>query len=722
MAQAPAPKCNICKEDIAKVFCYECHHFLCQSCNSWHEKFPATKRHTVTDSQCVDRSTLMLTLVCEDHDLEFAYYCRDCECLICVQCVTSVHKGHSFTDIAEVAATARGDVKNRLEQIKDNIKNLSDLIDDFKTTKQTNLQTGTDNFITEINVVSKDLVRIIETETQTNLTDASDFLVQEKKQLLNNVAKLEKSCSEYSSLHERYEQILRDKLDVTFFLNQKSLAKEFESLDDISPPEEPKEIKPLKTDGFVDSVIERIENQFNLSYQRNAERKENHIKSTQNKSEKRQAVNLNLFGVQQITKINIVSVAIQIGKEESGYTFQMLHDFNDDPCKKSYDPLVKLPNSILLDSDRGFLAFGHDAEDQYYELVRRDSQQDCLFFKQFTKNIHKIQDGVTDIYKLKVKTFDQKKELTALALFSLLINFYVDHAECGITSSSKLYSTDIIWVLNVPAYWNSSVREILGHASKKKTILISDPEAVLLFWKYWSLNNRLDDKYSLYQPDSKYIVLNGRGDSIDLTCLKVEEDKSLTQLNRVMVSEYSELCKKFILSIVGNDVYSKFCTQYPEEEKDMLRDFESRYRQFSSACLRNAEKISLPLPGNFCQLCVKDLGKDFIDHTVYSNKIRWLSGMLRINTDLFLSLFDEVTTCVVNSVREMLKEPDVKDTSHIILTGRLMELSILCCRVRETFRDIKIIEFPFPDIVALKGAVILGHYPKVSCKRLFYRL
>lgn len=263
-AQAPAPKCNICKEDTAKVFCYDCRHFLCQSCNSYHYKFPANKRHTVTDSHSVDRSTLMLTLVCEEHELEFNYYCRDCECLICVQCVTSVHKGHSFTDIAEVAATAREDVKNRLVQIKDNIKKLSDLIEDFKTTKQADIQTGTDNFIKEVNQVSQDLIRIIESIAEINVTNASDFLVSEKQQLLYNVAKLEKSHSQYSSIQERYEQILRDKHDVTFFLNQKSLATEFELLDDIYHPEEPKKVEPLKTDVFLDSVNERIESKFDL--------------------------------------------------------------------------------------------------------------------------------------------------------------------------------------------------------------------------------------------------------------------------------------------------------------------------------------------------------------------------------------------------------------------------------------------------------------------------
>ncbi|CAG2211203.1 unnamed protein product [Mytilus edulis] len=177
MEQVAVSKCDTCKKDIAKVFCYECHQFLCQSCKSIHEKFPATKRHTITDSHSIDRSTLIQKLVCEHHNVEFSYYCRDCECLICAQCVTSVHTGHSITNIAEVAGKAREVVKKRLQQIKDNIKSLSDLIEDFKTTKQTDIQTGTDNFIKEVNEVSQDLIRLIESIAEINLTHASDFFL-----------------------------------------------------------------------------------------------------------------------------------------------------------------------------------------------------------------------------------------------------------------------------------------------------------------------------------------------------------------------------------------------------------------------------------------------------------------------------------------------------------------------------------------------------------------
>lgn len=266
MAQASVPRCDICKEEIAKVFCYDCRHFLCQSCNSFHEKFPTTKRHTVTDSCRVDRSILMLKSVCEDHELEFAYYCDGCACLICAQCVTSVHKDHSLTDISKVAAASRNDVVKHLGHINDNTKTLSRLIEAFKTTKQTKLQTGTTNFTKELTKVSQDLIEMIKRNTELKLTQVSDFHALEKKQILYNLSQLEKTYGEYNSLYKSCTQSLEEKHNVSFFLIQTSLAREIEMLDAINIPEDPKEIERFDREDFVDLIINKIQRKYSLRF------------------------------------------------------------------------------------------------------------------------------------------------------------------------------------------------------------------------------------------------------------------------------------------------------------------------------------------------------------------------------------------------------------------------------------------------------------------------
>lgn len=175
-----------------------------------------------------------------------------------------------------------------------------------------------------------------------------------------------------------------------------------------------------------------------------------------------------------------------------------------------------------------------------------------------------------------------------------------------------------------------------------------------------------------------------------------------------------EVLKKFLVGIVGKDVYSDFCTQYPDKEDYMLREFRRKSISFS-----DVKRFTLRVPIELRELYETDSGGDFNDP---SNKIMWRGDKMRINGDLFISLFDEIIAGVVNAVRKMLNDPDVMDISYIVCTGRLMQLQMIVCRLRETFHNVDIIDLPEPDISALIGAVMLGHYPIVSCKRIFYRL
>lgn len=91
----------------------------------------------------------------------------------------------------------------------------------------------------------------------------------------------------------------------------------------------------------------------------------------------------------------MVLAAIQIGTDESGSAFKFCSDFRNDTIKTSSSefasgtsaPQIKFPNSVLLDPDQSFVAFGHDADDTYRELVYHQRHTDWYYFHQFTKNI-----------------------------------------------------------------------------------------------------------------------------------------------------------------------------------------------------------------------------------------------------------------------------------------------------------------------------------------------
>lgn len=131
----------------------------------------------------------------------------------------------------------------------------------------------------------------------------------------------------------------------------------------------------------------------------------------------RKTVNLYPFEDKIITgQKNCIAVGIQIERVESGFAFSNFDEFEKNPCdshikcwSSKYSTLTrKLPNSILLDCDQTFVAFGLEAEDQYSDLLKLGSHDDCYFFKHFTKNISelmaKFENGCSEVRWYMIKS------------------------------------------------------------------------------------------------------------------------------------------------------------------------------------------------------------------------------------------------------------------------------------------------------------------------------
>jgi tRNA A37 threonylcarbamoyltransferase TsaD len=67
---------------------------------------------------------------------------------------------------------------------------------------------------------------------------------------------------------------------------------------------------------------------------------------------------------------------------------------------------------------------------------------------------------------------------------------------------------------------------------------------------------------------------------------------------------------------------------------------------------------------------------------------------LRINSGLFATLFDVVTKNIVEHLSNLLREPEVKGTTNIIMVGGFSESSIIQAKVKEAFPDMTVI-IPF---------------------------
>ena len=264
MAQTSLNKCDICEVAISKVFCYKCQHFLCQTCQTWHEKFPSTRRHTVADSSHIDRSVFTTKLVCEKHNQEYLHYCQNCTCLTCAIFATANHRSHSFTNVSEMASSLRSDVKKTVDDVTTKLKQLTGLIDDIRSVQLQQVEHDKEKFTSKIRVLSENIYSIVNFVTDLHITRANDFLALQQQNLKHDLAKAEKLYKEYSSVATIFEQSLHVTHDITFLVQHKPLKKDYDDLDDIPKPEVPQRLEEFKQE-FTTLVIDKMKEKYDLS-------------------------------------------------------------------------------------------------------------------------------------------------------------------------------------------------------------------------------------------------------------------------------------------------------------------------------------------------------------------------------------------------------------------------------------------------------------------------
>ncbi|CAG2214970.1 unnamed protein product [Mytilus edulis] len=260
MAQTSAQKCYICTEKNGVFYCYECQHALCAVCRERHDKVPALSGHTIADINVIDLSNVQNDKTrCITHDKEYQFYCVKCSDLICVKCVTSSHKGHSFSDISEIVSEKRKTAQTALQKLKCKIEVISSVEDTVGVKHLEKLQYDSQKVITDIESTFKELHLFTKSKEDIKKTEVEDNerIQQESIELFLKTTGI---------IHDRYAQvvtalqnILCEKHDVTFYKLYRDIDNDITFLDDI--PKEPMlpSVPSLDKTMFYTEILEYIQ-------------------------------------------------------------------------------------------------------------------------------------------------------------------------------------------------------------------------------------------------------------------------------------------------------------------------------------------------------------------------------------------------------------------------------------------------------------------------------
>ncbi|VDI16452.1 Hypothetical predicted protein [Mytilus galloprovincialis] len=261
------PKCILCGQNNTIYYCYECKKALCKPCRTnKHDCIAANKKHIVTDLKCVDLTSLKNIPNCKEHNTDFSLYCTSCKVLICQECVTTTHSGHTFSTMKERAKLMKKEAEVHVVKMKDELAKSSTIINEIENNHLPEIENQVKYAVKEIKLAITEVNQVINSKSDMKITDIEGFQYSEEERLkidLANRKHIHNRCLEVKS---SFEKIIEEKHALTFltaYTNMKGKIVDFEDID-----QGPNECKPpphFDRNLFVEDLIDGITSQFEKS-------------------------------------------------------------------------------------------------------------------------------------------------------------------------------------------------------------------------------------------------------------------------------------------------------------------------------------------------------------------------------------------------------------------------------------------------------------------------
>ncbi|XP_071145316.1 putative leucine-rich repeat-containing protein DDB_G0290503 [Mytilus edulis] len=346
MAQIPAIKCGYCKKAVADLYCDDCHQVLCVKCRQdVHDKVPGFKGHKVANIQKEGNRVFKPHPVCETHKKQFLCYCRKCECLTCAECMTSNHNEHKTEKIKSVADTCRQTVNQIIEKIKTKVEIAKKKIETIDNKFSVQIKSDCESYVATVTKTTGELHEITDRYKRIHLTTASDFEYIEKQDLEKKRTFFKRRHNETNDRLLKFENLLQETHDSTFLSEWKALQTDVqmndEETDDLLAV--PRRIESFNQTKLTKSVIDEIDEKFQMRLSREVEEKEKKVNELLEENEK---LKTELKGRQQqeFSKLQENSKAVTKFEEEKTKL--------TDELKLKQDEIRTLSNEVHTNADK----------------------------------------------------------------------------------------------------------------------------------------------------------------------------------------------------------------------------------------------------------------------------------------------------------------------------------------------------------------------------------
>ncbi|KAK3606388.1 hypothetical protein CHS0354_042027 [Potamilus streckersoni] len=432
----------------------------------------------------------------------------------------------------------------------------------------------------------------------------------------------------------------------------------------------------------------------------------------------------------------IVVCSIDLGTTYSGYAFSFKADYERDPQNVSMNSWKggktlseKAPTAVLLDPKQAFHSFGYEAENKYTELAETDDHHNWYYFSRFKMMLHKQKDLKREA---KIETQDGKV-CKAKKIFTFSIKYLKEHME----EAMKIRGLDIrademAWVLTLPAIWTDSAKQFMREAATdagipgKQLTLALEPESASIFCQKIPSNKFVDQVTSvstLIEPGKRYVVLDLGGGTADITVHKIGRFGDIHELRSASGGAWGgtrvdEEFRQFIVSIVGQAVWTKFKHKQMYDYLDMFREFETKKKTISTDTSKN---IVVRIPVSLTDILKKKSNTTIqkaLDKAGYKDKAENKGDKLFINAELFKSFFSSVVDSIISHLKEIFEDPTSEDPPLVLMVGGFSDSKFVQERLKAAFPTKKFVVPMDAGLAVLKGSVMFGFQPEVIRTRV----
>ncbi|KAK3607273.1 hypothetical protein CHS0354_002894 [Potamilus streckersoni] len=183
-------------------------------------------------------------------------------------------------------------------------------------------------------------------------------------------------------------------------------------------------------------------------------------------------------------------------------------------------------------------------------------------------------------------------------------------------------------------------------------------------------------------------------------------------------TEVDEAYKQFIISLIGNPIFQRFCKEHKDDHIHMFRDFEIKKRSVNP---ENDSDVIIRLPFSlketYQKICDQDLCNS-IKQTRYAKEVSLVGDKLRIHASVIKGFFAKSIENTISHVKDLMKNDLVQTISGILMVGGYSESKMLQNAIKDNFPNVKVIVPYEASLVVLKGAVIFGHTPTAIAQRV----